>query len=67
MGVPKNLDVHTFPDPIGHFWAPWRPFWIFEVLVEGIIESKNLFSKSWYEGLLPQGLTYFQTTLAIVI
>ena len=25
---PKNLGVDTFPDPVGHFGAPWRPFWI---------------------------------------
>ena len=24
------------------FWAPRRPFWIFEVLIEGMIESKKL-------------------------
>ena len=35
-----------FPDPVGHFEAPWWPFWIFEVLIEGMIESKNLFSES---------------------
>ena len=46
MGAPQNLGVHPFPDPIGHLGAPWRPFWIFEVLIEGMIESKNLFSES---------------------
>ena len=40
--MPKNLGVITFPDPVGHFGAPWRPLWIFEVLIEGMIESKNL-------------------------
>ena len=25
---PKNLRVETLPDPIGHFGAPCRPFWI---------------------------------------
>ena len=45
-GVPKNLGVDPFPDPIGHFVAPWRPFWIFEVLKEGMIESKNLSNES---------------------
>ena len=44
--VPKNLGVHAVSDPVGHFGAPWRPFWIFEVLEEGMIESKNLFSES---------------------
>ena len=33
-GAPKNLGVHPFPDPIGHFGAPWQPFQIFEVLRE---------------------------------
>ena len=28
------------------FWGLWQPFWIFEVLIEGLIESKTLFSKS---------------------
>ena len=46
MGEPKNLGVNHFPDPFGHFEAPWWPFWIFEVLIEGMIESKNLFSES---------------------
>ena len=36
----------VYLDPVGHFEAPWWPFWIFEVLIEGMIESKNLFSKS---------------------
>ena len=39
-----------FPDPVGHFGAPWRPFWIFEVLVEGMIGD----------------LTYFRTQSAIL-
>ena len=26
--APKNLGVNPFPDPVGHFAAPWRPFWI---------------------------------------
>ena len=32
--------------------GPWPPFWIFEVLIEGMIESKNWFSQSWSEGLI---------------
>ena len=40
MGAPKNLRVDPFPDPIGHFGAP--AIWIFEVLIEGMIESKKL-------------------------
>ena len=32
MGVSKNLGVDTFPDPVSHFWAPWRPFWILQVV-----------------------------------
>ena len=39
----NNLGLDPFPDPVGHFGAPWRPFWIFEVLKEGMIESKNIF------------------------
>ena len=45
-GAPKNLGVDQFPGPVGHFGAPLQPFWIFEVLIEGMMESKNLFSKS---------------------
>ena len=26
-GVPKNIGVETFPDPVGHYGAPQRPFW----------------------------------------
>ena len=46
LRTPKNLGINTFPDPVSHFGAPWRPFWIFEVLIEGMIESKNLISES---------------------
>ena len=38
--------ANFIPDPVDHFEAPWWPFWIFEVLIEGMIESKNLFSES---------------------
>ena len=31
---PKNLRVHPFPDPCGHFGATWRPIWIFKALIE---------------------------------
>ena len=30
--MPKNLEVDTFPDPIRHFGAPWRPFWILQAV-----------------------------------
>ena len=36
---------------------PRRPFWIFEVLIEGMIKSKNLFSESWLEGPITYDLT----------
>ena len=26
----KNLDL--FPDPVGHFWAPWQSFWILQAV-----------------------------------
>ena len=38
--APKNLSVHPFPDPVCHFWAPWWPFWMFEALKKGMIESR---------------------------
>ena len=44
-GAPKILAVDSFADPVGHFEAPWRPIWIFEVLIEGMIESKTYLSK----------------------
>ena len=31
-GTPKNLGVDTFPDPLCHFGAPWRPFWILQAV-----------------------------------
>ena len=31
-GTPKNLGVDTFPDPLRHFGAPWRPFWILQAV-----------------------------------
>ena len=36
--APQNLGVDPFPDPVSHFGAPWQPFWIFEVLIEGMDE-----------------------------
>ena len=66
MGVPKNLGEDTFPDLVGYFGAPWRPFWIFEVLIEGMIKSKNSFSKSWLEGPIIKDLNSFQTLSAIL-
>merc|ERR1719206_469724 len=32
-GAPNNLGLDPFPDPVGHFWAPWRPFWISRPLI----------------------------------
>ena len=46
LEMANNLGLDPFPDPIGHFGAPWRPFWIFQDLLEGMMESKNLFSES---------------------
>ena len=45
MGAPKNQEVDPFPDPVGHFGAPWRPFLIYEVFIEGMRELKNLLVK----------------------
>ena len=50
MGAPQNLKMDTFPDLFGHFGALWQLFWIFKSLIEGMIESKNLFSKSCLGG-----------------
>ena len=30
--MPKNFRLVTFPDPVGHFGAPWRPYWILHAL-----------------------------------
>ena len=32
LRIPKTLGVDTFPDPVGHFGAPWRPFWILQLV-----------------------------------
>ena len=44
--APNDIELDPFPDPVSHFGAPWRPFWIFQFLIEGVLGSKNLFSKS---------------------
>ena len=36
--MPKNLGVDTFPDPVRHFGAPWRPLWILQA---GIIHPHH--------------------------
>ena len=41
----------------GHFSRPPRPFWIFEGLIEEMIESKNLFSKICSGGQITLGFT----------
>ena len=45
-GSAQNQMADPFPDPVGHFGTSWQSFGMFEVLKEGIIESKNLFSES---------------------
>ena len=40
-GAPKNLGVNPFADTVGNFEAFCRPFWIFEVIIEGMIEFKK--------------------------
>ena len=46
--------------------APSGHFRFFEDLIEGMIESKNLFSKSCLGGPITKGFTYFQTLSAIL-
>ena len=48
--VPSNLEGKTFRTPLAILWCL---FWIFEVLIERVVESKNLLSKSWLEGPKP--------------
>ena len=31
LKMANNLGSDPFPDPVGHFGAPWRPFWILQV------------------------------------
>ena len=37
-----TISKDHFPDPVGHLGAAWRPLWIFEVLIGGMMESKKL-------------------------
>ena len=32
LRTPKNLGVDTFPDPLFHYGAPWRPFSILQAV-----------------------------------
>ena len=57
--MPKNLGVNTIPDPIGHFGAPWQLFWIFEVLIGGMIEPKNSFSNNLGVDIFPDPIGHF--------
>ena len=36
----QKLGVDPFPNPVGHFWTPWEPYLIYDVLTEEIIELK---------------------------
>ena len=49
MEAPKILGVDAFQNLVGNFGAPWRPFWIFEVLIKGTIESKT-YEKKFFRG-----------------
>ena len=31
-----------FQDHVGHFWAPWRPIFSFEVIIAGIVYFSTL-------------------------
>ena len=42
----NNLGLDPFPDPVGHFGAPWRPFCISRPLIGRVLGSKTLFSES---------------------
>ena len=47
MNADRNTQkkVDPVPNPVGHFLAPRQPFWILQVLIEGINElNKKLFS-----------------------
>ena len=51
LEMAKNLGFDPFPDPVGHFWATWRPFWIQQAVSEcprrrqaGIFFTFSLFS-----------------------
>ena len=44
--MPNNLGLDPFPDPVGHFGAPWRPFCISRPLIGRVLGSKTLFSES---------------------
>ena len=44
--------------PVGHFGASWQPFWIFEVLIEGMLKSKNIFNKSCSGSPITKGVAY---------
>ena len=44
-GAPRNLGVNPLTVPVSHFGAPCWPFWIFEVFIEGMKESKTYLAK----------------------
>ena len=33
LEMPNNLGLIPFPDPVSHFLAPWRPFWILQAIL----------------------------------
>ena len=60
---PRKPGVDLFPDTVEHFRPPWGLFWIFLVLIEGIIESKILFRESLSNTL---GMDFFPDTATIL-
>ena len=43
--ISESWQEHPFPDPFDHFGAHWCSFWIFEVFIEGMIESNTYLAK----------------------
>ena len=60
--MPNNLGLDPFPDPVGHFGAPWWPFWIFQVFYVSHTRSsqiKKLIKRKWLEMANNLGLDPF--------
>ena len=63
MGATKNLGVDHFPDPVGHFEAPWWPFWGSHRRNDWI---KKLILRKLSEGSNKLRLDLFRTPSAIL-
>ena len=63
MGAPNNLGLDPFPDPVGNFWAPWRPFWISRTLIGRNTDCSD--QKTYFAKVVRSALYYYREVISV--